>query len=622
MAEMSAGRSQSGYGHGGTMDSMGSSKRFLTGGGLMGGGTMRSYMQDHLERMCADIALTTKKLELEQRRLYKLNKDLATADAEYSSKRGLKKPRSARAGEGQDEATQKKIEAYRKKLGQDSEPKDKGLVKVRQLERRLEKSISDLNKSTNDNEQLMKQIDQLRKERQVLDTVFKQMTRSIGKKTGELDKLVSDINKETHVSEEAKQKQGAVNKMLERERKEFAVTTADMKTKVSKELLVQKEQAGMFSKKGPVDDKDKTKKTPYMIADEEEAFSETAMHRRILKLSFLNTIQRRHIKQQQKNIEVFEQAFATIKSSTGISDIEEIVKIFIALEQRNFSLLTYVNQLNGEIEAIDIRKRELETSLKNHQLEEGNSKDRKEAALKEMRAQIDKTNQAVAEKDKMIEDASKALDNCRPIIWNVVKYLKKELPRLVKSGYEGDAPMMKQMPPDEHDGHLNHHLMYIEEAILQFRAALGEGAVSRARPVPQAKASQATFQKRPIEPPSAHITGDDSDDDPEVGQLGLGDAVMDRKELQERALLQIQRRKKNRPGPQGRQVHTQDQVGDDDTSGGQKPLKEALAPPGSSAKELEPGSGNMSKSPSGAGKPADGEAGFREGMWWREPNKK
>ena len=34
------------------------------------------------------------------------------------------------------------------------------------------------------------------------------------------------------------------------------------------------------------------------------------------------------------------EAFATIKSSTGISDIEEIVKIFIGLEQRNFSLLT------------------------------------------------------------------------------------------------------------------------------------------------------------------------------------------------------------------------------------------------------------------------------------------
>merc|ERR1719407_99560 len=101
-----------------------------------------------------------------------------------------------------------------------------------------------------------------------------------------------------------------------------------------------------------------------MVADEEEAFSEPAMHRRILKLSFLNCIQRRHIKQHTKNIEVFEQAFATIKSSTGISDIEEIVKIFVKLEERNYSLLTYVNQLNREIEALEKRNKELDSSIK------------------------------------------------------------------------------------------------------------------------------------------------------------------------------------------------------------------------------------------------------------------
>merc|ERR1719473_1450152 len=88
-------------------------------------------------------------------------------------------------------------------------------------------------------------------------------------------------------------------------------------------------------------------------ADEEENFNSPAVMRRILKLAFLNAIQRRHIRQHQKNIEVFEQAFATIKSTTGIKDIEEIVKIFVSLEQRNFSLLTYVNTLNREIESLE-----------------------------------------------------------------------------------------------------------------------------------------------------------------------------------------------------------------------------------------------------------------------------
>merc|ERR1712054_67164 len=109
----------------------------------------------------------------------------------------------------------------------------------------------------------------------------------------------------------------------------------------------------------------------------------TAVMRRILKLAFLNAIQRRHIRQHQKNIEVFEQAFATIKSSTGISEIEEIVKIFHTLEQRNFSLLTYVNQLNREIETIEIRNRELQNQLKTHQQDQTPSAVRKDEAISE-----------------------------------------------------------------------------------------------------------------------------------------------------------------------------------------------------------------------------------------------
>merc|ERR1719504_539200 len=112
------------------------------------------------------------------------------------------------------------------------------------------------------------------------------------------------------------------------------------------------------------DDDQKSSKNRGLKADEEELFNSTAVMRRILKLAFLNAIQRRHIRQHQKNIEVFEQAFATIKSTTGISDIEEIVKIFVKLEERNFSLLTYVNTLNREIESLEKRNRELSEQIK------------------------------------------------------------------------------------------------------------------------------------------------------------------------------------------------------------------------------------------------------------------
>merc|ERR1740121_1285759 len=173
--------------------------------------------------------------------------------------------------------------------------------------------------------------------------------------------------------------------MLERERREFKARTKDIRRSCTTSTRFRR-----------------TKRS-YMVADEEEAFSEENMHRRILKLSFLNTIQRRHIRQHQKNIEVFEQAFATIKSSTGISDIEEIVKIFILLEQRNFSLLTYVNQLNQEIESVGTRNRELAVQLKVHEEDLKSDENRKQAALSDIDTLIVKTKAATVEKEKMIK---------------------------------------------------------------------------------------------------------------------------------------------------------------------------------------------------------------------------
>merc|ERR1712060_759900 len=200
------------------------------------------------------------------------------------------------------------------------------------------------------------------------DTVFRQLDRNIKSNGRQMERLKVTINQEKQCAEEAKQKTGALNKMLDRERKNFQASTEKLRKEVIKEKDVQNEQerpmAPERTEKGASRGRPKGVRS-YMVADEEEAFSEQSMHRRILKLSFLNTIQRRHIRQHQKNIEVFEQAFATIKSSTGISDIEEIVKIFIGLEQRNFSLLTYVNTLNREIESFDKQNQELESQIKN-----------------------------------------------------------------------------------------------------------------------------------------------------------------------------------------------------------------------------------------------------------------
>jgi hypothetical protein len=548
----------------------------------MGGGSYKSYIMEHLARMHSDIEATTRKLELEQRRLYNLDKFLALADSEWNTKRARYKLYQTAV----DDAVQHKA------------------GEVRQHERKLVKAIEELNKGNYENEQLRAEIDQLRKERTILDQVFKQLEKDINtnKKLLEKEKIKTNDNSATAM--QAKQEYRALNKMLDRKRREFKTETKKMQKELHNESEVQKEQDNLqrFTR---VQDSSGVKgkaRRAYMVADEEEAFSEPAMHRRILKLSFLNTIQRRHIKQHQKNIEVFEQAFNTIQLTTGISDIEEIVKIFQDLEQRHFSLLTYVNQLNREIETIDIRNRELRDQLDTYQRDQKQSDVRKDEALKELDEQIKKTKNAIKEKNKMTEESDAALAECRPIIANIVKYLKQELPALIQAGYDGEPPPKSVQTPEDHEESLNPLLMYIEDAIMQFRICLSQDAQQLASQRPQPPKPTAggkPSQSLRPELPSAHITGDDSDDDPDTG---LGDRPWTHAELKEKALAIIQRRGRRQHGKQmgdGKRVETVEELPADFAKSQPPPARDHAASSIASKDSKDNSGASLSKSPSG-----------------------
>ncbi|KAJ3383555.1 Coiled-coil domain-containing protein 63 [Lobulomyces angularis] len=51
-----------------------------------------------------------------------------------------------------------------------------------------------------------------------------------------------------------------------------------------------------------------------------------------------------------ESLEFYEKAFAEIKTVTGVSDMEGLVQRFRAVEDNNFSLFNYVNEINNEIE--------------------------------------------------------------------------------------------------------------------------------------------------------------------------------------------------------------------------------------------------------------------------------
>mmetsp|Transcript_9404 Transcript_9404/g.22600 ORF Transcript_9404/g.22600 Transcript_9404/m.22600 type:complete len:694 (+) Transcript_9404:55-2136(+) len=401
----------------------------------------QAYLQDHLQRMHNEIESTTRKLELEKRRLNKLDEDASRMRAECNEKT-LK---------------------VQKDAGQ--------TVPLKKMENRLAKAIGQLNLLGHENVECRNRIDTVRRERLQLIQVFKKLQQDIKDNMS----MVSQIHRENDAArrdqEERVHKMAALKKQVEEERKAFKQKVQELQEKYKqkeREELTQRVQMVKDSDKNDLDGKGS--KTKSLKADEEEHFNSTLVMQRILKLAFLNAIQRRHIRQHQKNIEVFEQAFATIKSTTGISDIEEIVKIFVALEQRNFSLLTYVNALNREIESLDKQNQGLKDQLANQQEIEAESEKKRFAALTDLKAQIESTGAATEDNKLQASQQSEIIDRCRPVILAILKTVERE-----NRGFGGQAA-----PEFGSTGeNLFGWLTYVEKTLTQWKDFLPDAKDAR-----------------------------------------------------------------------------------------------------------------------------------------------
>nr|CEL66378.1 TPA: hypothetical protein BN1204_021950 [Neospora caninum Liverpool] len=85
------------------------------------------------------------------------------------------------------------------------------------------------------------------------------------------------------------------------------------------------------------------------------------------------------------------------------TDPEEIVAIFSQLEERNYSIMTYVNTLNFELEAVEAKTRELESHIQQHAQHEAIALQVTDASLRDEAAQISKMLFATAGKNALVQ---------------------------------------------------------------------------------------------------------------------------------------------------------------------------------------------------------------------------
>jgi uncharacterized phage infection (PIP) family protein YhgE len=126
---------------------------------------------------------------------------------------------------------------------------------------------------------------------------------------------------------------------------------------------------------------------------------------------------------QLERIQNFEEAFNKIKSATGISDIEELVKTFIKNEDHNFSLFNYVNEQNNEVEKLEEQIQALLDEERKYAQESGDDAHQHKQILKELEVKL-QSSESMSEKYEIrAQDLQRAVESLKRGIQNIYEKL-------------------------------------------------------------------------------------------------------------------------------------------------------------------------------------------------------
>ena len=120
-----------------------------------------------------------------------------------------------------------------------------------------------------------------------------------------------------------------------------------------------------------------------------------------------------HARQLKERIKNFEEAFRKIAAATGISDVDMLVKVFLANDEHNFSLFTYAieqsNEIDRIVEQVQLLHKE-EATLKRNGEHNINDYDR---SLADLSTRIEKAETQTKKSNDRCRDCQTILENLK-----------------------------------------------------------------------------------------------------------------------------------------------------------------------------------------------------------------
>jgi chromosome segregation ATPase len=387
---------------------------------------------------------------------------------------------------------------------------------IRILENRLDQGLIKFNEAVTANRGLREQIDTLRRERVVFDDIYRKLENELQQKKREMAFIIEQANAAYEARDSAQAQMASLKQQADKEHAEFEKEWRELGRLIENDKRMKE---FMRTKSRTKDDKGQ----PAMTDEERQ-------RKKINKNAHDTAKSLATLSGTQEKTSMHEESFARIQAATGICDIDELVTNFVNVEDTNFTLFKYNNELTADIKKLEEQiveyKEEYITLSGNSNKKEDIEKTKLLESLEEKWNEIDK--KAIHYEVKYLE-TQQTLSHARAIIESLFAKIgatEKDLPNGCGGGID--------------ESNMNAYLAVIEgmanELMKTYQALKEEEDDDAARPPRQPGASSNLQIKLPS---TVEDYSDDEEDDDEDDQRPFT-----REELKTKTMRGISKRQK------------------------------------------------------------------------------
>jgi len=278
------------------------------------------------------------------------------------------------------------------------------MKQVRVLENRLDKALIKYNEALSRNKSLRSNIDDLRREKNVYDGIYKKLERDLNDKK----RVMADIIEMSNQSYEARDQSEHEIELIKRQMREreelWEAELKQLNQKLASFERVQRLMSEDF--RGNLD-----------MAEE------AALKKKVNAGGWKLGAAKANVQEKKVQNESYEEMFLRIRQVAKITDIDVVVDTFIEAEDRNFSLFNYVNELTMEVEKLEEAIGEHQAELEKELDDDSNMNTRSKKIIKGLEDKLVKTEAKAEHYEAKLRQITEEMD----VTYNVVESLFSRL---------------------------------------------------------------------------------------------------------------------------------------------------------------------------------------------------